>query len=144
VSSALDGLRVVVLGVNVPALVAGQRLAALGAAVTKIEPPSGWSTGVPRTTVLPASAAGSPRAAGAGTDTRGSVNSTPSPNARRRLFARISRRFAYTRRTRATCRCNSPSSINVVMAASVARSPWMSSSERIAATLRSTAGGATM
>ena len=38
----------------------------------------------------------------------------------------------------------SPSSINDAIAASMARSPWMSSSERIAPTLRSTGGGATM
>ena len=41
----LGGTRVVVLGVNAPAMVAGARLAALGAEVVKIEPPSGDPTG---------------------------------------------------------------------------------------------------
>ena len=40
-STALGGLRVVVLGVNVPALVAGERLSGLGASVIKVEPPAG-------------------------------------------------------------------------------------------------------
>jgi len=40
----LDGIRVVVLGVNVPAIVAGARLASLGAEVVKIEPPGGDPT----------------------------------------------------------------------------------------------------
>jgi crotonobetainyl-CoA:carnitine CoA-transferase CaiB-like acyl-CoA transferase len=41
----LGGTRVVVLGVNAPAMVAGARLAALGAEVVKIEPPAGDPTG---------------------------------------------------------------------------------------------------
>jgi crotonobetainyl-CoA:carnitine CoA-transferase CaiB-like acyl-CoA transferase len=45
VSRPLDGFRVVVLGVNAPLIVAGARLAALGAEVVKIEPPSGDPTG---------------------------------------------------------------------------------------------------
>jgi crotonobetainyl-CoA:carnitine CoA-transferase CaiB-like acyl-CoA transferase len=44
-SRPLGGTRVVVLGVNAPAMVAGARLAALGAEVVKIEPPSGDPTG---------------------------------------------------------------------------------------------------
>lgn len=37
----LSGLRLLIIGVNVPAVAAGERLTELGAAVTKIEPPSG-------------------------------------------------------------------------------------------------------
>ena len=44
-SPPLDGFRVVALGVNAPLIVAGARLAALGAQVVKIEPPSGDPTG---------------------------------------------------------------------------------------------------
>ena len=44
-SRPLDGFRVVALGVNAPLIVAGARLASLGADVVKIEPPSGDPTG---------------------------------------------------------------------------------------------------
>jgi crotonobetainyl-CoA:carnitine CoA-transferase CaiB-like acyl-CoA transferase len=44
VSGPLRGCRIVVLGVNVPAIAAGARLAAFGAEVVKIEPPSGDPT----------------------------------------------------------------------------------------------------
>jgi crotonobetainyl-CoA:carnitine CoA-transferase CaiB-like acyl-CoA transferase len=44
VTASLDGINVVVLGVNVPAIVAGARLASLGAEVVKIEPPTGDPT----------------------------------------------------------------------------------------------------
>ena len=43
-SGALSGFRVVILGVNVPAMLVGARLAGFGAAVTKIESPAGDPT----------------------------------------------------------------------------------------------------
>ena len=43
-SGALSGFRVVILGVNVPAMVVGARLASFGAHVTKIESPAGDPT----------------------------------------------------------------------------------------------------
>jgi alpha-methylacyl-CoA racemase len=44
-SAPLDGIRVVNVGVNLPAPAAGARLAELGASVTKVEPPEGDPVG---------------------------------------------------------------------------------------------------